>query len=127
MPVSIIVEDDNYKGGQRKGYSDAYRGRNEIARLINGQGLHISEGSVGNIIRAYRKCEDGISGVQSLQYGVVPNPEVVTSLASTGIDMNNTDGSPSSTARRILRGRERHRYQLCTPLHLEMDHHSYAF
>ncbi|MFZ0223268.1 MAG: hypothetical protein WAM42_16415, partial [Candidatus Nitrosopolaris sp.] len=76
------------------------RGRNEIARLINGQGLHISEGSVGNIIRAYRKCEDGISGVRSLQYGVVPNPEVVTSLASTGIDMNNTDGSPSSTARR---------------------------
>jgi hypothetical protein len=30
------------------------KGRNEIARLLTEQGMHISEGSVGNIIRAYR-------------------------------------------------------------------------
>ena len=102
-------------------------GENEIARLINGQGLHISEGSVGNIIRAYRKCEDGISGGPSLQYGVVPNPEVVTSLAGTGIDMNNTDGSPSSTVRRVPLGSGKASIPTLAPLHLEMDHHSYAF
>lgn len=32
-------------------------GRNEIVRLLDEQGLHISEGSVGNIVRAYRKHE----------------------------------------------------------------------
>jgi hypothetical protein len=70
-------------------------GRNEIARLMTSQGLHISEGTVGNIVRAYRAREHGNSDVQ---LGVVPNSEVVTSLQmpdasiSTGIHMNNTDG-----------------------------------
>ena len=77
------------------------RGRNEIARLLTGQGpeWRISEGSVGNIIRAYREREDGNSGIQSLQHGVVPNSEVVTSFASTGVGMNNTNGSSLPMAR----------------------------
>ncbi len=33
----------------------AGHGRNEIVRLLTQQGLHISEGSVGNIVRSYRK------------------------------------------------------------------------
>ena len=77
------------------------RGRNEIARLLTGQGpeWRISEGSVGNIIRAYREREDGNSGIQSLQHGVVPNSEVVTSFARTGVGMNNTNGSSLPMAR----------------------------
>lgn len=82
------------------------RGRNEITRLLNGQGLHISEGSVGNIIRAYHTehTEYGNSDIQSLQPGVVPNSEVLTSpqvpgaSISTGINKNDT-GSPSPMAK----------------------------
>jgi len=35
-------------------------GRNEIARLLNEQGLHVSEGSAGNIVRAYREYESSL-------------------------------------------------------------------
>jgi hypothetical protein len=59
------------------------RGRNEIARLLTGQGLHISEGSVGNIIRTYREH----SLQQSLQQNTKPsqpslqnNTDIITSI-----------------------------------------------
>lgn len=57
-------------------------GRNEIARLLTEQGLHVSEGSVGNIVRAYRQHELPLKSYTAI---------------STGVDMNNT-GSPSSIA-----------------------------
>ena len=57
-------------------------GRNEIARLLIEQGLHVSEGSVGNIVRAYRQHELPLKSDATI---------------STGVDMNNT-GSPSSIA-----------------------------
>lgn len=57
-------------------------GRNEIARLLTEQGLHVSEGSVGNIVRAYRQHELPLKSDATI---------------STGVDMNNT-GSSSSIA-----------------------------
>jgi hypothetical protein len=57
-------------------------GRNEIARLLTEQGLHVSDGSVGNIVRAYHQHE-------------LPLKSDATII--TGVDMNNT-GSPSSIA-----------------------------
>jgi hypothetical protein len=45
-------------------------GRNEISRILTQQGLHISEGSVGNIVRAYRKHEQSLqsdtSGIEQV-------------------------------------------------------------
>jgi hypothetical protein len=35
-------------------FAEEGKGRNQIARLLQQQGLHISEGSVGNIIRQNR-------------------------------------------------------------------------
>jgi hypothetical protein len=61
-------------------------GRNEIARILSQQGLHISEGSVGNIVRAYHKHEQ-----QS------------DATISTGADMNNVS-SPVSMVRKASFG-----------------------
>jgi hypothetical protein len=51
-------------------------GRNEISRILAQQGLHVSEGSVGNIVRAYRKHEQSL---QSDTPGIEHvNPKIVT-------------------------------------------------
>jgi len=42
------------------------RGRNEISRILAQQGLHVSEGSVGNIIRAYRKNDQSLQSNASV-------------------------------------------------------------
>jgi hypothetical protein len=46
----------------------AGRGRNETARLLQQEGIHVSEGSTGNIIREYRRRyqqENGNSDIKS--------------------------------------------------------------
>jgi hypothetical protein len=52
----------------------AGHGRNEIARLLSQQGLHVSEGSVGNIVRAYRSSRNE----QPLQSDTSENEQVNT-------------------------------------------------
>ena len=63
--------------------SEKGRGRNEIARLLNGQNLHISEGSVGNIIWAYRE--------QSLDSNASMNKQPLQSYTN----INDTNSPPS--------------------------------
>lgn len=78
-------------------------GRNAIARLLTGQDLHISEGSVGNIIRAYReellqslqKESSYIDIVNTSQSSQVETDATI----STVIDISNT-GSPVSASGR---------------------------
>ncbi len=73
-------------------------GRNEIARLLTEQGLHVSEGSVGNIVRAYRQHELPLKSDATI---------------STGVDMNNT-GSTSSNAQLGV-GKSTTSYNVVTP------------
>ena len=68
------------------------RGRNEIARLLSQQGLHVSEGSVGNILRTYRKqprpSDVGISTSASIDTMGSP-----TYMAPYGIGQANSNNS----------------------------------
>ena len=68
------------------------RGRNEIARLLNGQGPEwkVSEGTVGNIIRAYRHKHEQQSQQMSSNTAI-----------NTSTTFNTTDGSPFFTAHSI--------------------------
>jgi hypothetical protein len=77
-------------------------GRNRIARLLNGQGFHISEGSVGNIIREYRRQGSLASDIKSPE-AQHPHPtqqyQVNTSTNNAYTADDNTidlTGSPSS-------------------------------
>src|SRR5215469_9090598 len=83
-------------------------GRNQITRVLNGQGIKVSHGSISNIINAYKRKHEQPSQLQPSsppeqqssqpQVFQFQGPPSDTSI-STGIDMNNT-GSPSSTAPR---------------------------
>lgn len=73
------------------------RGRNEIARLLTGQGFHISEGTVGNIVRAYRQQPSQpvysiIEQPSQRQQPLLQPPPPNTGINS-GIPIKKTDGS----------------------------------
>jgi hypothetical protein len=76
------------------------KGRNQITRLLQQQG-HISEGSVGNIIRAYRQeCENSDIAQQQPQqpHPTRQEPQVNTSNNTyTDDSIIDVTGSPSST------------------------------
>ena len=83
-------------------------GRNQITRVLNGQGIKVSHGSISNIINAYKRKHEQPSQLQpsSLTQQQSSQPQVFQfqgppsdASISTGIDMNNT-GSPSSAAPR---------------------------
>jgi len=73
-------------------------GRNEISRILAQQGLHISEGSVGNIVRAYRKHEQSLqsdtSGIEQV------NPKIVTSR--DGGPLSHFLGEDTSTDEEVI-------------------------
>lgn len=62
-------------------------GRNEIARLLTEQGLHVSEGSVGNIVRAYRQHELPLKSDATISTG---SP---SSIAQLGVGTKPTTSS----------------------------------
>jgi hypothetical protein len=69
-------------------------GRNAIARLLNGQGLRISEGSVGNIIREYRRQESARPEAQRPHPTQQEQPQVNNTYTKDNVI---DTGSPSST------------------------------
>ena len=62
----------------------AGKGRNQITRELNKQGIKVSHGSISNIINAYKR---------NSQPQICPESRTSNAGISTGVDINNT-GSP---------------------------------
>ena len=76
----------------------AGHGRNEIARLLNEQGLRVSEGSVGNIVRTYRRSRNEQS-LQSDMNNTSEIEQVTTNIATprNGAPLSHLLGEDTST------------------------------
>jgi len=75
-------------------------GRNAIARLLQQQGLHVSEGSVGNIIREYRRQEslDIKSSEPEVQQSHPTQQKQINTSNNTYTDDNIIDSTSSQSS-----------------------------
>ena len=69
----------------------AGHGRNEIVRLLTQQGLHISEGSVGNIVRSYRKRDQPLQNASTNNTNSSITPSEVEQ-ATTNVTIHRNGG-----------------------------------
>lgn len=76
----------------------AGKGRNQIARELNEQGMKVSHGSVSNFINAYKRQHEQPSQPPQSSQTLGLQPEADARI-STGIDMSNTNGSSLLMAR----------------------------